>query len=151
MKLLFYIMLFCGIAHSGYSQRCYSYDAGGNRILRQVCVLSLTDNDRDSLAAISIFSPDSLIQSPELNEVNSRGDLTDFVVFPNPATSQFFIRADGFSPNTRIALVDLQGKIHFYGMLTGDAIDISHLPAGSYFLIAKNDSMLRTTKLIKGQ
>lgn len=72
-----------------------------------------------------------------------------FSVYPNPATANIKIVAS--HPRIKVCLYNLSGQpvIQQYLWQSGSELDISHLPAGIYFVRLAGDSIIKTIKLVK--
>ena len=78
-----------------------------------------------------------------------------FNMFPNPATDQLSIDIDMHADQTvKVALGDLTGRTHIlrsFDLHKGDSrvtLDISRLPAGTYFVRVENGEIIGVQKLV---
>jgi bacillopeptidase F (M6 metalloprotease family) len=68
-------------------------------------------------------------------------------IYPNPANNILFFK--GLKENTKVTVIDLQGKVILYKDVLDNLIDISILDEGIYTIIFKNETGITTRKFIK--
>ncbi|NPA36073.1 MAG: T9SS type A sorting domain-containing protein [Chlorobi bacterium] len=88
-------------------------------------------------------------------QVATTTDITSVVkqkikIYPNPSQGRFTLTTEGFTLQSEIKIVDLNGKVVYFGKLTGpeQTIDISMFSSGVYNLIIRNGQEQKTLKLI---
>jgi Secretion system C-terminal sorting domain len=79
-----------------------------------------------------------------------------FKIYPNPVATVLTVDLNGdFKPNVQFYMVDILGKTYFQKEIVilnephQEQIDVSHLPAGTYFLIANDGKMRRVRSFFK--
>ncbi|MBL7917718.1 MAG: T9SS type A sorting domain-containing protein, partial [Bacteroidia bacterium] len=76
---------------------------------------------------------------------------TEFSLYPNPTSKEFFVEGD-FNENTELIITNVLGKIITPSILTKTNlkinVDCSILPAGVYFITVKNGDEMNTKKVI---
>lgn len=127
----------------GYSQICYTYDAAGNRIKRQVCALPLTNQENNELQQLlELQSIDLRTSSDESN------DLTELIVYPNPTSGSFRLINQEALSGSLMLVISFTGKLVESMKISESDIDLTHLPSGSYYLILMNYKSRSTAKLL---
>ncbi|MEO1518785.1 MAG: T9SS type A sorting domain-containing protein [Bacteroidota bacterium] len=77
-------------------------------------------------------------------------NLSDLLVFPNPAMTSFSIRAEGLHPEATLSILSMDGRILSQRSLgDGRDIDVSSLPEGAYVLTLVDKTQRRVSMLIK--
>lgn len=109
--------------------------------------ICLGNNDNGTC---SFFSVDNLT----LHEVTTGLTNTtaeQFKLFPNPATDKVYIATTTPAKNISYTVVDATGKTISGQTLynTGDAIDISTLRSGIYFMVVNNNGAVSAQKIVK--
>jgi len=92
---------------------------------------SLEISTDENITLIAHFLPDITINN------NTIENLSDFTIYPNPASEQLHIRlGDDFFMNGDLSIYDLSGKLVYTGSLTAknSTIEISTLRPGSYIV-----------------
>ncbi|MEO1518797.1 MAG: T9SS type A sorting domain-containing protein [Bacteroidota bacterium] len=85
----------------------------------------------------------------ELTDQNF-SNLSDYVVFPNPAMTSFSIRGDGLNPEATLSILGMDGRVLSQRVLgDGRDIDVSSLPEGAYVLTLVDKNQSRVSMLIK--
>jgi hypothetical protein len=100
-----------------------------------------TDNGEDT--CYLSFPPSAGIAEP--------GDSDGIIsMYPNPASDQVFIREENSFGLSVFTLVNVAGIYVLEGIMASDSVPvaISHLPAGVYFLVSRQEG-IRPMKLIK--
>lgn len=124
---LFMLVLQTSNINAQSSQRCYSYDAAGNRTQRACNFFRIVDSEPHEKANLN----------PENVESRSIVDAQNLVaaIIPNPASGEIEISAKGFGPDATWNKVTQDGKILRTGVLIyGQKVDISSISAGMYFV-----------------
>ncbi len=115
----------------------YTYDANGNRIVRQIITLKQVSADIDD----SVLDDNSLVYS--------KGELK---IYPNPVSVSLTIDMEG-SPDYcfNYRIIDLHGKIIKTGKTESGStnVDMSAFPNGSYILHITGDGSQSEWKIIK--
>lgn len=90
---------------------------------------------------------DGTYEYSEIKAVDFKGT-RDIVVYPNPFND--LVHVQNLAPNTSIRLLALNGKIiKAYESAGNDALNVSDLPSGVYFLIIGEGENRLTRKIIK--
>lgn len=94
------------------------------------------------LMADRIFDAMMLVQTTGFSEPQGQG----LKVFPNPVANYLM-----FEQPVRglVSIVDTMGQVVFSSEVIGDRIDVSHLPAGSYYLSIQQAGILNQIKWVK--
>lgn len=75
--------------------------------------------------------------------------IEDFVVYPNPADEELFIRMAGRSRIQSVAVIDATGRIVLRDAITDDGrIDLSSIPAGLYVIRLDSGNSVLTKKIL---
>jgi uncharacterized repeat protein (TIGR02543 family) len=84
------------------------------------------------------------------DKINSVQNFTDdaLCVFPNPASDMLYIKGEG-SENLSISIFDLTGTIVWNGMVNGQSVNLSQLPAGCYILKIFNHTESKIIRFVK--
>ncbi|MEO1627443.1 MAG: T9SS type A sorting domain-containing protein [Bacteroidota bacterium] len=78
------------------------------------------------------------------------GDLSEFVLFPNPTMSSFSVRGKDLRPQATLSIVSMDGRILRQLLLgEGTDIDVSDLPVGAYLITLVDGSERRASVLVK--
>jgi len=141
MKHLILILIFSQSYFILDAQVCFTYDSAGNRIKREACVVAITNQEMDDLIRIN-----SDLTS-ELRTISNTEDFSELVIYPNPTSSSFQLKDQHKWIGYSLMLFNNQGKIFQTVTISDQAIDMSYLPTGSYFLILTNDSFRKIAKL----
>jgi hypothetical protein len=113
--------------------------------------------DSSGLYFVEVFSPEgcSMVSNNISIDVSTIKELNqnEFVVFPNPFTTNFQIIKNDFY-QVELMINDINGKLVYeYVQIDSSdlfiSIDVSHLEAGMYFITLKYDLSYKTFKLIK--
>ncbi|MGB5928111.1 MAG: T9SS type A sorting domain-containing protein, partial [Cyclobacteriaceae bacterium] len=90
----------------------------------------------------------------EVTGIDDPAIVHDPAVYPNPATTKFYVRVKGKTDRINIALYNRDGKLVYYqnNVLSDNHIDITNLPPGLYMVEVKSvnspDQNTMYTKLI---
>jgi hypothetical protein len=68
-------------------------------------------------------------------------------VFPNPANDILYV--EELVVGNQYEIVDVHGTSVVRGFVTGDAVDLTGLPAGAYVLILRSDGDVRHVRFLK--
>lgn len=76
--------------------------------------------------------------------------ITDFTIYPNPASGSVGILLNTAATSSEITIVDILGKVVQTGIINSNQadLDISSLKSGIYFITINNEGMKTTKKLI---
>ncbi|MDD3702083.1 MAG: T9SS type A sorting domain-containing protein [Bacteroidales bacterium] len=124
----------------------FEYDDAGNRIIRQILVLKLTEADSLLFDSILPYSAET-IQTTEMGETDPL-----IRVYPNPTYGLLNIDMTLLATERSTwYLFDQQGKLTVQGKLnqTSGTINLMHSPAGVYFLLLQYSGGRQCYKLIK--
>ena len=72
----------------------------------------------------------------------------DFTIYPNPAKDKLHLKLPVLYSNPRYTVFDAYGKIHMDSRYEENAIDISHLNPGLYFIRISTEQKIATRKFI---
>ncbi len=145
MKHLLLITLSYLISMSVVAQNngCYTYDQAGNRTTKSAfCAVSLEPNE---VVSLSEFSEETNLEFRLADKVS---DLTDLIVFPNPSVGLFHISDQDKWKGAVLNVYDSHGHLIENKKIDGEAIDISHLPSGSYYGVLSMGNNIKTTKFL---
>jgi hypothetical protein len=139
----------------------------GAKILKSGQVSELKDipsiptDKQESSYSIMIKDANYLVLN-QFTNVNEKGVIQDalgasstFSLYPNPATTELYIKVDGSLPSeSSYSIIDMQGKIIDQGILKTEAIHslpIGHLAIGLYNLQIRNNTneILSTSSFVK--
>lgn len=123
------------------AQVCFTYDNAGNRIKRQICFMAMTTQENDQLSADIQESTSEMINS------SNDFDLSKIVIYPNPTSTTIQLKDQQEWYGASLKVMSSDGKEAYTITITDGAIDMSHLPSGSYFLILSNCILRKTAKL----
>lgn len=123
------------------AQVCFTYDNAGNRIKRQTCILSITNQENDE---ISLVSPELSLEQRSLLEGN---DLSEIVIYPNPTSAEIQLKNQMEWLGASLKVVTNEGKLVNTVSITAEPIDFSYLSSGTYFLILSSNTSRRIAKL----
>jgi polyhydroxybutyrate depolymerase len=95
------------------------------------------------------FRPFKLNSLTSINEVDNQN--LNFSLFPNPSSNQLKFKYDEYNQQfVNIEIVDVCGKIVINKIQNSNAIDVSHLNAGLYFItIMENGKQIAKQKFVK--
>jgi len=104
------------------------------------------DENEENSGHVRIFSLSELLSAEEFN-------INTFALFPNPTSSTLTLDYTGGEQLTNLVIIDLNGKliqqIHIASVGQNNAIDVSNLNPGIYFIQAQTENTIITQKLIK--
>ncbi len=118
----------------------------------QVCISKITDviNQNAERTITNIYG--SCFQSPTAG-IQNIGKESGLVIIPNPAIDRAFMHINGYTENSQIIIMDVQGKTYsipktfvkdyWYEM------NLEEIPAGVYFVILRNKDLMETARFIK--
>src|SRR5690606_19202847 len=89
------------------------------------------------------MDPDAL----KFQVLDAKNDISDLIVFPNPAVGTFYIKTE-LQEDVTIWVYDLTGKLVASYASIPERIELTHLPNGSYALLLKRGETIQTTKII---
>jgi len=120
-KLCLFLLAFCWL-HTIYGQNeiCYTYDAAGNRIKRELCCTNCLSGsqaeDRQQAPAVAASGPDKL------------------KLIPNPTTGMFKLETEGIPADAQVVILDMAGKMCARRQLGDGQFDLSAYPPGTYLV-----------------
>ncbi|MGB1294956.1 MAG: T9SS type A sorting domain-containing protein [Flavobacteriales bacterium] len=80
--------------------------------------------------------------------INERNNVLDFNVFPNPFVSDVFVNSKYI--NLDIEIININGaRVLTLENSSNQALDLSYLPAGVYFMKVQNEHKFGTIKIVK--
>lgn len=118
-------------------------------------MLLTEDATNDTLVIDNTFNGDSLVvpfcmgNATGINETN---ELSNLVIYPNPATNQLTITGLNTQRTTTVSIIDITGKTVFYTNLTAtpqQQINISKLTNGFYFIKIHTPTDAKVIKFVK--
>lgn len=124
----------------------YFYDGAGNRIRREICVSALTSNDQDQLNFVG--SKELVADSILSIQSKHNEDLSTLIIFPNPTTGLFKIKDQIQWENAHMKVYTLNGKILHHIIIKDEAIDLSRINVGQYYIVLQKEDQKKTAKLI---
>lgn len=90
--------------------------------------------------------PNHFYQSKNsLLHVNENNAQANIVVYPNPATTTFYLKSD---KNTNVKIYDFTGKVVKNEVYSVSGVDVSNLAKGIYIVELSVDNQKQTTKLV---
>jgi len=126
MKKIFYITVFTFLAMVANSQVSFTYDAAGNRVMRQT---------------IRVMSDNSLLGKGDTVKtvIESKEGEFKIMVYPNPTTGILNVEANQQIESYKLLALNgqilLNTEVQSYGGEENFTIDFTELAAGSYILI----------------
>lgn len=132
MKKVILLLIFTIIGYSGVKAQTfeYSYDASGNRVLRQIISLIKKDN----------------------NDTNNIIKTNQYNIYPNPVTDILNIEILNENTGTvTFTLLDMQGRViqEFSTLNNNSVINLSELNPGAYILYITTNNEKKEWKIIK--
>ena len=121
-----------------YGYQAFQYPYNGER---DTIVYWYTDNNNCSNSATGILIAEMCEGIHEINADNSIG------IYPNPATTELFIKAENFRPE-QLRLYDISGQVIRAGKFE-PKIDISQLSSGVYFIEVKAGNEVARKRFVK--
>lgn len=125
----------------------YTYDAAGNRIKQEYYCRQArsanTTTQNTQTGSVDSLAQDENAQSTSFAQVDA--------LYPNPNDGRFTVKFEKELKNADITITDVTGKKVKQFKANGKIIhlDISNKPAGTYFLIVRDDKTKITQKVIK--
>ncbi|MGC6430161.1 MAG: zinc-dependent metalloprotease [Jejuia sp.] len=129
----------------------YSPDTGNvMSYSRKSCRDHFTTGQYARMYGYYLTVKDDIFEHVEVSTTTTEG-LENVKIYPNPVRDgQIFIQRDTFLNETlQFEITNLSGQILFQGFSTKDAINVSQLPSGSYFLTLSNAETKVTKRFIK--
>jgi hypothetical protein len=136
------IITFLLITFAGFSQACFTYDAAGNRVKRQVCIPALTREDTSQMQ--SIFQSEVELDS-RLYKLET--DLGELIIFPNPSSGIFNINNQEDWKGAQLTVYSNDGRCIFSSHISNKPIDLLFIETGIYFVSIKKNQKIKSTKL----
>jgi len=104
------------------------------------------DENEENSGHVRIFNLSELLSAEEFN-------INTFALFPNPTSSTLTLDYTGGEQLKNLVIIDLNEKliqqIHIASVGQNNAIDVSNLNPGIYFIQAQTENTIITQKLIK--
>lgn len=137
---LFHFILLIIVSNNLISQACFTYDSAGNRIKRQLCMVSIPKEENEILAQVygDIAYRTSVIDH----------DLSLLIIYPNPSTGVFRLKNQDQYFDNKIDLISMDGKLIEHLLISNDDIDLMHLPSGHYYIVLHAQGFRKSAKLI---
>jgi hypothetical protein len=109
------------------------------------------DDIRIYKRALTQVEIDTLYRSNPTGIIESRGNTSEFVIFPNPSSENITIETSGNSSSGYISILDLNGQQLIGSIMTAPrtTLNISSLPSGVYVVRLTNDQTVQVRKFIK--
>lgn len=151
------------IASTNFSRDIPEYDFGNNEVAIRTFVVSPHSNSNGDesycMEVFDLLSSESEIDLPEqqTKQGSGKGATTEVQVYPNPATDRVQVALELKDPSNELygELMDANGKKVYYwsgsDLPAGQwskTLDLSNLPAGTYFLRLISHDRDETRKLI---
>jgi hypothetical protein len=137
------------------TQVAFTYDAAGNRTLREVILLPPPHDGNDSLLKTEQLSgADEVVQEQqETTHTLMIGETHRISIYPNPNGGRFTVEVAGMTRQTMatVLLTNLSGSVIVEKPLTqhSTSIDISASPAGTYLLTIVINGHKESWKIVK--
>lgn len=123
------------------NQRCYGYDAAGNRTLRSCSFFRIVDTDTQETGKLS---HENVEYRAKLDDKNLQA-----AIIPNPASGEIEISAKGFGPGATWNIMTRDGKTILTGpLIYGQKVDVSYMLEGQYFIQIHEGSAILTKSFI---
>jgi hypothetical protein len=95
-------------------------------------------------------NPYDPITTPTLTTIRETSNNHDFNLYPNPTNDKIFINTKSINTDVKVSIINLEGIVVSSQVIcTGNALDISNLKAGIYFLKLESEDVILTEKIIK--
>ena len=146
LSLLFINTWLLGQVPPGYCGINFSYDAGGNRVQRYVCsnTASLVAGETNQAGALQAPEAIAALTTP------SDEDMSQLILFPNPAVDHFQIAAQINMPaESEVWILDASGKAVLQSYLSAGRFEIGALPFGTYMVLVQHGQTRKTALLIR--
>ena len=132
--------------------RCFTYDAAGNRTTRYACAVPVAitqkDNEDEKVQnLVSSIAKDIGELRPKVQDQFLSNDISQLVIFPNPSSGVFHIDAN-LEDDARLIIYDDNGKAVCTKDKVPDQIDLMHLDNGNYYLVISESSGVRSAMII---
>jgi len=126
-----------------HAQSCFTYDAAGNRVKRNVCISSITATENQEFQAL--FKKENELESRSL-EVDY--DLENLIIYPNPTSGIFQFSNQVNWIDSIICVYNQEGKKVYTGSISGQPIDLLFLGSGIYYLTVEKAKTIKVAKLL---
>lgn len=136
-QILIIAILFSTVSLIG--QACFTYDAAGNRIKRQVCINSIPYEEYKQIQQWAVLQGGDIQQEED--------GLVSLVIYPNPTSGAFSIIGQHSWVGAQLQLVSLDGILIATIIISEDMIDLTRFPSGTYYLVLKKGTITKTAKL----
>ena len=143
MKNIIILLFLVSWSQSGYAQndRCFTYDAAGNRTKRQLCAINIADDEHQRLRAV-------FKEEIESRSVQLENDLAELLIFPNPSSGSFQIENQIAWKNSRLQVHSVDGKGVYSCVVSDQPFDLLFLNNGIYYISVRNENIIKTAKLM---
>jgi Secretion system C-terminal sorting domain len=126
----FIAILWFSMAAHAQIERCYTYDAAGNRTQRIPCCSNCPPPPAErSDALLDKISPQMMI-------------------VPNPNNGVFIISTEGIPHDAKVTIIDIAGSILVQGLFGDGYFNISDYPTGTY-MVCVTHGITRSTMLFE--
>lgn len=142
LKILLIFLVTLSVKINAQNNRCYNYDAAGNRIARIFCTSSIILDKEDEVSHKQIVNIGLQKRQIENRDYN-------LIIAPNPAASHIEIILKGFTINATWYILNEIGIEILKGKADAASLDISTLPSGTYFIKLVEDEKKITKHFIK--
>lgn len=145
VMLLFVCNAYTAIGQTSSDEIKFSYDASGNRKLRQLIHVTSLRNSNNSKKS----DTSDLTKNKELSGLNNAVTITDF---PNPVTDRLIVSVNSTGDTEGvIELFDVLGNIIKVQNITGktNLVDFSNLSSGIYLIKVRTSNKTLEQKIIK--
>lgn len=143
MKQLIYLTFGIIFSLNLHAQSCFTYDAAGNRVKRNVCISSITASENQEFQAL--FKTENELKSRTLD---IEYDLENLVIYPNPSSGVFQLSNQVNWINSKISVYNQEGKQVYTGRISDQPIDLLFLGSGMYYLTVEKVNTLKVAKVI---
>lgn len=113
-------------------ERTYSWVAEG----MQAPVLEITTQEIFGTETVTAIRYQDVIQEEEIPDSVTEWPALDLQVYPNPSSGIVHVQATSNSPISLVVYNTAGQQVHRTQMGAGEALDLSHLPAGTYMIHA---------------
>lgn len=88
----------------------------------------------------------------QANGISESTNLSEYAIYPNPATDKIYIETTNAPYEMKIIIYDINGKELLNQSLNGklNQINMCNFPKGIYFVKLINDTIVETHKIVKG-
>ena len=124
--------------------RCFTYDAAGNRTQRILCGNSgLATEDNDGIKQKETIEKEAIAENRETDKK------LEVLLFPNPTEGHFSIQMSEVTETTTLLIYDFQGKLVMNQRYGNGEFDISHFASGTYYLVLRDRDVIWSGKVVR--